>query len=575
MEIKTKNSYNILLVDSNQDVYQLLEKVLSEIEDSDFNIEWICDYGDAIKAIHNGQHDLVFVDYQLDTTHTGMDLLQEVNVTQKDVPFIMLTNQENQNVDQEAIQLGVADFLKKDQLNKSFIERSIRYSIERQRLINQINQLAHFDALTDLPNRLSFDKALKRYVASAVRYERKSALMVINLNQFKAFNKKYGKDVGDLALQETSQRIRSGIRDSDYAARIDADRFAVILNEIENSHAAGVTAQNLCEKIGESMHINHQDMVVTANIGIVCFPNETKTGMDLMHCADVALNRITDQFHDNSYQFYRREIHEEHSRRLSVERLLPQCIENDELYLTYQPIFDLAENKIIGMEALIRWHCQTLNQDMPLDEFLPLAEETGLIHKIGKWVLKEASAQLHIWQEHGYDGFLTINISPEQLFKTEFTDYLINEFSQLKNNFRQIKIEIHEPTLMYQDLAVEDRLEKLKDLGLDIFIDRFGNGCCSLKQISELNIHTIKIDKELIKNSGELDGERIIKAILALAKSLSLNVIAEGIETNEQKQALIAWGCYQGQGYFYSKPLIVSQMTQYLKSRKKIDPQAL
>ena len=570
----TKNSYRVLLVDHNQEMYLTLKDILAEIKENDFKIDWVSDYSDAVETIHHKQHDLVFVDYQLDPERTGLDLLQEVNVSENNTPFILLNDQTNQTIDQQAIQCGAADYLTKSQLNKTFIERSIRYSIERQTLINQINQLAHFDALTDLPNRLSFDKALKRHVASAVRYERKAALLLIDIDYFKSINDNYGRETGDLLLQEISKRLRAGIRDGDFLARIDGNKYAIILNEIHKPHDAGTTAQNLCEAINKPFHLNNQIIKSSISVGIACFPNEVEQATDLVQCAEIALSRVKNKDR-NSYQFYRRDFHEHHALRLSIENLLPDCIANNELYLTYQPIYDLNSNKIIGAETLVRWHCKKLNQDMPLDMFIPIAEENGLIHPIGRWVIQHACERLANWQRHGYKGFLTLNISPTQLFKVDFVDYLTQTLEKTQVGLDKIKIEVRETALISQTLVVQDSLEKLKQMGLDILVDRFGSSYASPKQLKELNINAIKIDKGLTQNIGETNTDSIIQALLAMANAMQLQVIAEGIETEQQRKQLIHWGCLLGQGYFYSKPLMSRQMTQYLRTHKELGDEVL
>lgn len=572
MVANVKSSLSVLLVCQPVKAYQHIKKML-EATNYSSQLEWIKNFDKAVQAIQTHHHDIILVDQQIDSQHNVLDLLYEINHNQTKAGVIVLSTDNqlaDKNIQQQVLQNGVTDYLNKNELTKNQLERSVRYSLERQNLIAEIHQLINYDNLTHLPNRSLFYKTLKQAVAASVRYKHKSALLLIDIDGFTKFNEAYGRDATDHILAVTSDRLQNNIRTSDYLARIDGTQFAIILGKIAQSHDAGVIAQKICKAVREPIQFNSQDIEITTSIGIVCFPNDAGQTNDLMQCAETALSRVKKEFR-GSYQFYRRHLTEMHQRQISIENLLPHCIKNKELYLTYQPIVDLSNHKLIGIEALVRWYSKELNQDVALDQFIPLAEESGLIHDIGQWVIENTGEQLAQWQQFGYEGFLTLNISDKQLFKVNFIESVAKTLKSLRQGVDKIKFEMRETILMQQSIAIEDSIARLHELGIDVFIDRFGSSFFSLRQLHDLKITTIKVDKSITRRATHQDGIKIIEAIIALAKSLGLNIIAEGIETEQQQQALIKAGCLFGQGYLYSKPLIAKQMTQYLKTHHLID----
>jgi diguanylate cyclase (GGDEF)-like protein len=444
---------------------------------------------------------------------------------------------------------------------------------ENKKINQQLKYLAHYDSLTKLPNRLQFEDNFNRIISSASRHQRLFALMLIDLDGFKAVNDTHGHHVGDLLLQAVSDKLKDCFRQGDImstagedsiVARLGGDEFAVILDELKSTDDAGIVAKRAIEQASITYNLSGIDVRTSMSIGIACFPKAGNDFPTLYKNADAALY-VAKGLGKNRYQYYSDDLNNKHLKHLSIEKALSVAVEKKEFSLFYQPIYQLKTRALIGMEALVRWTSEDLGS-VPPDQFIPIAEESGMILPISEWILNEAFTQQNTWHNTGYKThFLAINLSSKQFLQDDLYKKMML-LAKGKNILNNIHLELTETALMVDLIACEEVLSALKKQGFSLSIDDFGTGSSSFLRLKTLPIDTIKIDRSFITNiDKDKTNAIIVKSILALAHNLNLNVIAEGIETKAEYDFLIEHGCEQGQGYYFSKPIPEKEMAALLK----------
>ena len=438
----------------------------------------------------------------------------------------------------------------------------------------KLQHLANYDLLTKLPNRSQFEKSIEGTLDSSKRHKHIFALLFIDIDNFKSINDTHGHHIGDLLLQSVAETLQFCFRKSDdtscltsngIVSRLGGDEFAVILHELKNTDDAGIVAKRSIDKVSQTYHLEGIDVHVSLSIGIACFPEAGEDVATLYKNADTAMYEAKMQG-KNNYKYYTAELNKKHTKRLSVENALSLAIERKELELYYQPIYRLKDKKLLGVEALLRWNSPDINEMLP-SEFIPIAEQSNLILPLSQWVLKEAFAQQKKWHQLGYTHhFLSINISSKHFFHDDLHKALLKFGEEKKELIKTIHLELTEAILMSDSSKCEQSLSRLKEAGFSLSIDDFGTGSSSLLRIKTLAIDTIKIDHSFIQNMDNDETNRVIvESILNLANSLNLNVIAEGIESKEDYKFLVEQDCDQGQGFYFSKPLPASQITERFK----------
>lgn len=423
-------------------------------------------------------------------------------------------------------------------------------------------RLAHFDALTGLPNRLLFRDRLQEAVVQAQRSNTMMAVLLLDLDRFKTINDTLGHVIGDALLKAASGRLSRCVRRGDTVARLGGDEFTLILQNVRHVEDVANIAQKILQVLSQPIEILGYEMFISASIGISIYPFDDDPGK-LLENADAAMYRAKEQGR-NSYQFYTLDITERSLDRLRLETSLRYALDRSELELHYQPQISLRAGAVLGVEALIRWRHPEWGMVQP-QHFIPVAEETGMIEPIGQWVLKTACEQACMWRDAGLPIRISINVSPQQCRRGGFVSSVVRALAEAGLEPWFLALEITESVLMHDVDATIRNLGALAQMGVGIAVDDFGVGYSSLSYLKRFPIDALKMDRSFVCGLPDNDNDAAIaRAIIALAHSLGLQVIAEGVENEDQLQFLRAHGCEQAQGYLWGKPLAVGQITQLL-----------
>lgn len=499
------------------------------------------------------------------------------------VPILMMTGLEDLESINHAFEAGATDFITKP-INIPLLGHRVRYmlkaSLTTKRLLESerhLHQLAYFDTLTELPNRRFFREHLQRMVALAHRQNMKMAVLFLDLDGFKRINDTLGHHIGDFVLQETGERLRKSLRSSDALtrlgtsdegdalARLGGDEFTALLSVIERKEDALTVAERIRENLAQMLTFGEHELYVTTSIGISIFPDDGETADELLKNADLAMY-YSKRNGGNQYRYFSNKMTEVALRRHSLENHLRKAIEHNELELNYQPLLDVKTEKYTGVEALLRWNCQALGKITPV-EFIPLAEEVGLILNIGEWVLDQACNQAVRWKNQGIPiNRMAVNVSAKQFLQKDFVMRIEAILTKTGLDPHVLELELTESALISNEDRVLTVLLALKKIGVQLSIDDFGVGYSSLSRLKSFPIDRLKIDMSFVRDIElSANNAAITVAIINLAESLSMKVTAEGVETNSQLDFLKKNRCNEAQGYFLSKPLSSTEVEEFLK----------
>ena len=439
-------------------------------------------------------------------------------------------------------------------------------SNDRRNAEDKLREMANYDRLTGLPNRSLFLDRLSQALAKARRAHQRVALLFIDVDRFKSINDSLGHHAGDLVLRSIGKRLLACVRASDTVARLGGDEFTVILENCQDAEFITMVCERILAAVVEPIPLGQTDVNLTCSIGISLFPGDGEDGDLLLQNADSAMYKAKDRGRNN-YQFFTQDMHARAMLHLSRENALRKALQRTEMVLHYQPQFDLEQGGIVGLEALVRWHDPELGLIWP-GEFIPLAEETGLIVPLGQWVLEEACRQARQWYDsaQGRPFHIAVNLSVRQFAMKNLVEVVRGalEASQLPPS--ALQLEITESTIMRDVENNIGVLEQLKVLGVRIALDDFGTGHSSLLYLKRLPVDVLKIDREFVDviHKSQYD-EAIARTVISLGESLRLKVIAEGVETVAQMQSLKAQGCHIMQGYLFSPPLVEDECDRLLR----------
>ena len=454
----------------------------------------------------------------------------------------------------------------------------------QKRAEEQIAQMAYFDVLTNLPNRYLFKDRLNQAILYAEKYKKLLAIIYLDLDEFKRVNDTFGHNFGDKILQAVSDRLEKSIRKIDTLSRIEGDglettvarlggdEFTILLRELKENKDASRVAQRIVDLFSQPFHIENRLIFITTSIGMALYPNDGQDVDTLLKNADTAMYHAKEKGR-NHFQFFSEHMNIEVLERFSMENSLRNAADKKDFQLYYQPQFDSSTGRIIGVEALIRWMHPEKGMLLP-DTFIPISEDSGLIMPIGSWVLRTACEQNKAWQIEGFPPiYVTVNISGIQFRQKNFLESVAQTLLDTGLEPQYLELELTESILMEPTETTFNTLNELKATGVRIAIDDFGKGYSSLGYLKRLPIDTLKIDRSFVHDIiSNPDDRAIVRAIISLARSLNLKVIAEGVETHEQLSYLQEQGTDGIQGFLLSEPITPNSFTQLLKKEYQLHP---
>ena len=447
------------------------------------------------------------------------------------------------------------------------VQGRVRESETKLKHAQRVEYLAYHDGLTGLPNRSMFSKALSQSISEAKRYERRLAIAFLDLDRFKQINDTLGHEAGDQLLKEIAVRLKACVRASDTVARLGGDEFVVLLPSLEDEKYAEIVAQKILAAAARPFNLIGQEFRITASIGISTYPRDGLDEQTLTKNADIAMYQAKAEG-KNNFQFYSEKLNANSLERLTLDSSLRHALERNEFRLYYQAKRDISSGRITGMEALLRWEHPDLGIVAPM-QFIPIAEETGLIVPIGKWVLKTVCLQSIAWQRQGLAALsIAVNMTARQFLDEQMLADVASILAETGMNPHLLEIELNESLLIHDVETTMRILTGLKALGVRIAVDDFGTGYSSLAMLQRFPLDTIKIDRSLMRDFlGSTDHTGLADAIIAMGKSLSLTVVAQGVETREQAEHLRLHACDELQGFYFKKPLPVNEFTQLLREQ--------
>jgi diguanylate cyclase (GGDEF)-like protein len=471
----------------------------------------------------------------------------------ENIPILIITSLEDEDNIAEAFASGATDYITKP-LNFTVLKERVSRLIKANKAGKKIKQLAYHDSLTGLPNRARLMQELRVILDRSDLNKKRTAILFIDLDNFKNINDSLGHNVGDLLLKVVADRLRNCVRETDFIARLGGDEFTVILENIKNKDAIANVAQTICNSLNEPFVFLEKTMFTSASIGVAIYPEDANDINSLLKHADLAMFKAKDN--KNHYVFYQTGMADEANKRLEVEHDLRHAIKNDQLVLYYQPQYDVVKQTIVAAETLVRWEHPERGLLQP-DEFIGIAEQSDLITDLTKWVITDAIKRLDAWSKESLKINISINLSGRDI---ETTGQLVTFMGQLLEQYQidpsLLEFEITESILMADPEQSRQELLHLKAMGFTIAIDDFGTGYSSLNYLKNLPVDKLKIDRVFIQEIDQNSEDRaIVKGIIALADSLNMKTIAEGVETESQRDIIATLGCSVIQGYLISRPL--------------------
>ena len=544
----------LLLVEDNPADVEFLAASLRRQRASDVEMVNVQSLGSATERLGSEKFDIVLLDLHLPDA-SGLECIDAIQAIDNEIPIVVLSGQDDEEFAVSILNKGAQDYLVKWEGQGRTILRSVRYAIERKRSELRLNYMAQFDALTGIPNRQYFNDQLTRATARARRDGRKVTLLFLDLDEFKVVNDTLGHDAGDRLLKEVASRIQRSVRTGDVVARLGGDEFAVLLEGLTGPLEVETMASSLLALISQPYHIADRQLDITTSIGITMYPNDSADTQMLLKNADIAMYQAKENGRNN-VTFFTERMHAELMEYHELERDIREALRLDEFHVVYQPKVNAHNRRLQGLEALLRWTSPTRGQVSP-GTFIPVAEESGHIIPLGYWVLNQVCQTLKVWEGKGLPRVpVSVNVSARQFQQPDFHKRVAQILSAHDIDPALIEIELTEGLVMEDSDAAQMELLRLKRIGLRISIDDFGTGYSCLSYLRRFPIDVLKIDRSFVLEIGvSQDGESIIDAIISLARSLRLETVAEGVETNEQLDFLLERGCHIVQGYLFGVPM--------------------
>lgn len=592
-----RHQAKILVVDDDQTARLLTRQCL---EAENMLIVEASNGFEALDIFVRERPDLVFMDVEMPVM-TGLEACKRIRQLPQGatIPIIIVTGSDDRQSIDEGFDAGATQYKTKP-VNWSLLGRDIQYTLRASNAFNSLKRqedrlryLAYYDPLTNLPNRRSFNEHLNRLLKRSQRQGTPAALLFIDLDHFKRINDSIGHAHGDSLLVEIAKRLTIELREEDAInyfsennaepnsdsegateiARLGGDEFTVVLSDVTNIADIEKVARRILESLSEPIALQSHNPVVTPSIGIAIYPQDGSDPDTLSRNADTAMY-VAKAEGRACYRFYNEEMNSQAVEQLKMEEELREAMQNDELELRYQPQVETATGRVVSMEALVRWKHPTRGMVSP-QEFIPLAESTGQIIELGEWVMAEVARHCLYWDTLGLDSFrVCVNISPLQFNQHNLPQWIATFIDKAGLPPERLELELTESAIMNDAETNINKLRELKALGIDLAVDDFGTGYSSLSYLKRFPIDTLKIDQSFIADLDTADGAAIVDAILALAKTLKLRVIAEGIENEDQLSYLVKHDCGFLQGFYFARPIYPEDVPNMLQENFSTQIQA-
>ncbi|WP_019528483.1 putative bifunctional diguanylate cyclase/phosphodiesterase [Dasania marina] len=543
-------SVRILLAGGTQSQYQLLIEQLQNIKRQPYLLTWFEDYDHAERELAAESYDLALIDCQSDSER-ALYLLTSIQQSAV-LPCITLFEHSDSELSVLAQDLGAVDCLCADNLHIAILERSFRYALDRSVVDQKLSQSHLYDPLTGISNRQMFRKTLDAAIETAKAQQTKLGLLLINLDGFKRINQAYSMDTADEMVRTMARRLSRCVRKSDRLARMGGDEFALILDDCRNVEDVALVAQKVIDVLSAPYMIEGAPVIISCSIGVTMYPESGESVDGLLKRANMAMMEAKSE-RGSQYHFYSEETQVGALQRVNLEKDLRVALRANQFEMYYQPRVDLRSGETVGMEGLIRWHHPKRGLVSPA-EFIPLAEECGLIIPIGYWVIQQACKDMKYFDSTGKTNLhVAVNLSFKQLQDNMFVDTAARIIKDSAVDAHRLEFELTETAIMSNFQQTYEGMMALSQLGITFSLDDFGTGFSSFAHIQRLPISALKIDRSFVSNViSDFGDAEIVKAMINLAHSLKINVIAEGAETLEQIQFLWENNCEQVQGYYFS-----------------------
>lgn len=564
---KLLSPLRVLLVEDTLADAALIKEALGQAAPQAVEITHMQTLEEALARLGEERFDAALLDLSLPDVMGFMGLLGIQNAAPA-LPVIILTAYADEALALKAVERGAQDYLLKDEVDGGEILRSLHYALQRKQFEGTLIRQANFDMLTGLANRTLFESRLEMALARARRAGSGVGMFFLDLDRFKQVNDTLGHAAGDLLLKEVAKRLKECLRSYDTVARFGGDEFALLVEGIQRSRDCAAFAQKIIDRIVEPALIAGEQVSVGISIGIAtCGGAQALSADAMMRQADEAMYRAKAVPY-SFYQFYTPQMHEEAQRRLQIEAELRDALRDNGLLLYYQPRLALDTGRIVGAEALIRWNHPERGVLLPA-EFIAVAEETGMMPQLGRWVLDAVCRELVSWRRQGFGPIqVSVNLSSSQMDAPDFAAGLEALLEQYEISPRLLALELPETVLANCPPARREAISRLKEMGVALLVDRFGDGSASMRMLQALAPHALKLDAALAK---ALDPGRqappLIDALIALAHKLKLQVVAMGVESVWQQSYLKELGCDQLQGFVVSRPMPSDYLPQWNLSR--------
>jgi diguanylate cyclase (GGDEF)-like protein len=564
----------LLAVEDNAGDARLLREILNEQGGHNTALLHATSMADAEKMLGDHGVDIILLDLGLPDAQ-GLEAVRRARAAAPRLPLVVLTGLDDEEMAGQALQEGAQDYIIKGQIDLRGLLRALRYAVERKSMEDasrdmalQIAHAAKHDGLTGLPNRVLLKDRIDFSIPLAARHGTKLAVLFLDIDGFKHVNDSLGHSTGDKLLKSIAGRLLNCVRGADTVSRQGGDEFVVLLSDVTTPEDAATSANRILQVVAQVHSIDEHDLHVTASAGISIYPDDGDNAETLMKNADTAMYQAKGMGRQ-TYRFFKPAMNQRAVKRLFIETELRRALERQELELHYQPMIDLSTGLTSGAEALLRWHHPTRGLISPA-EFIPIAEDCRLILPIGEWVLGEACRQAQRWAAAGlWFGTMAVNVSAVQFREHKFAERVFAILGEAGMDPKQLELELTESVLMTGVESTSSTLQTLRGKGVQVALDDFGTGYSSLSYLQRFPVDCLKIDQSFIRQISTVGAQStLVTAIINMAHTLELRVVAEGVETKEELQFITERGCDEGQGYYFSRPLTSANFAQRLLLEK-------